>query len=132
VDVGHNPDAARALAASLGSIRPERGRIVVLLGMLADKQPELFAAEMAGVVDGWWLTSLDSDRGLDANRLEARIGGAVEVEARFENPAAALAHALSSLGNQDIMLATGSFVTVELLLRALSESRNLNPNGSEH
>ena len=132
VDVGHNPDAARVLAAALAEIKPARGRIVVLLGMLSDKHPEAFAAELAPVVDSWWLTSLPGERGLDADRLQARIDGAVEVEAKFENPAAALAHALSSLGNQDIMLATGSFITVELLLRALSESRNLNPNGSEH
>jgi len=121
VDVGHNPDAARVLAASLEEIKPRHGRIVVLLGMLEDKQPEQFTAILSPYVDTWWLTSLDSDRGLDAERLQARIGGAVEIEARFANPAEALRHALSSLGNTDIMLATGSFVTVELLLRALSE-----------
>jgi dihydrofolate synthase/folylpolyglutamate synthase len=124
LDVGHNPDAARALAGNLASIKPDRGRVVVLLGMLSDKQPELFVAELAPLVDAWWLTSLECDRGLDAGQLEKKIAGVVEIEARFENPSAALAHALSSLGNQDIMLATGSFVTVELLLRALSEPVN--------
>lgn len=131
VDVGHNPDAARVLAASLEEIRPSHGRIVVLLGMLEDKQPELFTAELAPLVDAWWLTSLDSDRGLDAEQLRARIGDTVEIEACFENPAAALRHALSSLGNTDIMLATGSFVTVELLLRALPDCPELNPYGPE-
>ncbi len=121
VDVGHNPAAARVLAATLQEIRPRHGRVVVLLGMLEDKQPDLFTTILAPFVDTWWLTSLDCDRGLDAERLRARIGGAVEIEACFANPAAALRHALSSLGNTDIMLATGSFVTVELLLRALSE-----------
>jgi len=132
LDVGHNPDAARVLAASLERIKPQQGRIVVLLGMLADKQPEAFVAALAPVVDAWWLTSLEHDRGLDADQLRARIGAAAEIEAQFENPAAALAHALSSLGNQDIMLATGSFVTVELLLRALPDSRELNQYGSEY
>lgn len=132
VDVGHNPDAARALAVSLEAIKPERGRLVVLLGMLEDKQPELFAAALAPIVDSWWLTTLDSERGLDAESLRARIGGAAEIEAVFDNPAAALRHALSSLGNTDIMLATGSFVTVELLLRALADCRKLNQYGSEH
>ena len=131
VDVGHNPDAARVLASTLEDIKPSQGRIVVLLGMLEDKQPELFTAALAPFVDAWWLTSLDSDRGLDADQLEARIDGAVKVESRFENPAAALRHALSSLGNTDIMLATGSFVTVEQLLRALPDCRELNQYGSE-
>ncbi|MGD8421419.1 MAG: folylpolyglutamate synthase/dihydrofolate synthase family protein [Gammaproteobacteria bacterium] len=132
LDVGHNPDAARVLAASLERIRPEQGRIVVLLGMLEDKLPREFVAALASTVDAWWLTSLDCDRGLDADRLRERIGSAAEIEAQFENPAAALAHALSSLGNKDIMLATGSFVTVELLLRALPDSRELNQYGPEY
>ena len=132
VDVGHNPDAAQALAASLERLRPEGGRIVVLLGMLADKKPADFVAGLADVVDAWWLTTLPGDRGLDAARLGERIGTVIEVEALFDNPAAALDHALSSLRNQDIMLVTGSFITVELLLRALPDSNPSSVNGSEH
>jgi folylpolyglutamate synthase/dihydropteroate synthase len=58
--------------------------------------------------------------------LAARIGEQIEAERLFEQIDEALDHALSSLGNQDIMLVTGSFVTVELLLRALSEPGQLN------
>jgi len=132
VDVGHNPDAARALADSLARMKSEQGTLVVLLGMLEDKQPDLFVEALKPVVDRWWLTTLDCDRGLSAERLKSRIGLQVDIDNTFDNVAAALDHALSSLGNQDIMLVTGSFVTVELLLRALPDSGELNIYGSEH
>ena len=131
IDVGHNQDAARAIAACLAEIRP-RGRCVVLLGMLADKRVDLFVESLAAEVDAWWLLTLEGDRGLDAAALEARIGGRVAVEKRFAIAAEALEHALSSLGNQDIMLVSGSFVTVENWLRALPESDDPNGYGSKH
>ena len=126
VDVGHNQDAARVLATSLDGIKSQHGRVVVLLGMLADKQPELFVEGLKQVVDDWWLLTLNSDRGLSASQLASRIESQVEAELLFNNVADALDHALSSLGNQDIMLVTGSFVTAELLLRATSDSGEQN------
>ena len=122
VDVGHNPDAARALAASLADLKSGSAELVVLLGMLEDKNPAQFVEALKPVVDRWWLTSLECERGLDAAALAARIGGSVNIEKCFESPSAALDHALLSLHNPDIMLATGSFKTVELLLRALPDS----------
>ena len=121
-DVGHNEDAARVLARSLASMKPAGGRVVVLLGMLADKQPETFVRALSPAVDEWWLLSTGSERGLPAAQLADRIGDQVTCTRRFDRVEAALDHALSSLDNLDIMLVTGSFVTVELLLRALSDS----------
>ncbi|MCP4768491.1 MAG: bifunctional folylpolyglutamate synthase/dihydrofolate synthase [Gammaproteobacteria bacterium] len=126
VDVGHNQDAARVLAQNLEILRQGSGRIVVLLGMLKDKEAELFVAALQSVVDEWWLLTLPSDRGLKATQLASRIESQVKAERCFERVDDALEHALSSLGNQDIMLATGSFITVELLLLALSDSGELN------
>jgi folylpolyglutamate synthase/dihydropteroate synthase len=94
--------------------------------MLKDKQPDLFVEALQSVVDDWWLISLNTERGLNAASLAARIGTQVEVKQHFERIDDALDHALSSLTNQDIMLVTGSFVTVELLLRALSASGEFN------
>ncbi|MBT8437547.1 MAG: bifunctional folylpolyglutamate synthase/dihydrofolate synthase [Gammaproteobacteria bacterium] len=122
VDVGHNQDAARALAASIATLKQPSAKVVVLLGMLADKEPELFVEALKPVVDCWWLLTLDADRGLEAAQLASRIESQVAPERLFVNITNALDHALSSLGNQDIMLVTGSFVTVEYLLRAVSYS----------
>jgi len=107
-------------------LKQDGGRVVVLLGMLEDKQPHLFVEALKPAVDAWWAMTLDSERGLDAAALTKRVAAQVEVEASFDQVEAALVHALSSLSNQDIMLVTGSFVTVELLLRALSDSGEFN------
>lgn len=131
IDVGHNQDAARVMTANLTELAPN-GRCVVLLGMLSDKRVDLFIETMAEVVDAWWLVGLDGDRGLSATELEARIGEKVFVEQRFMSASDAYSHALSSLGNQDIMLVTGSFVTVENWLRALPDSGESNSYGSKH
>jgi len=45
-DVGHNQDAARMLAQNLKMLKQENGRVVVLLGMLEDKQADLFVAAL--------------------------------------------------------------------------------------
>jgi folylpolyglutamate synthase/dihydropteroate synthase len=94
--------------------------------MLADKQPDLFVEGLKQVVDDWWLLTLNGDRGLSARQLATRIEGQVEADHLFDKVADALDHALSSLGNQDIMLVAGSFVTAELLLRATSDSGEQN------
>ncbi len=122
VDVGHNPDAAAALAASLAELRHPRGRIVVLLGMLEDKDCAGFVEALAPAVDEWWALTLGGERGQSADDLQSRLHKRVTFRHRFARAREALDHALSSLGNQDIMLVTGSFVTVELILHALSDS----------
>jgi len=125
VDVGHNQDAASAIAASLSAIKSPGQRVVVLLGMLEDKASEQYVSEFENIVDSWWLLSLDCDRGLTADQLEQRISHRVTVQQKFLSAGNAVDAALSSLSNQDIILVTGSFATVEFFLRALSKIDSL-------
>ena len=120
IDVGHNQDAASALATNLADLKAA-GRVVVLLGMLDDKRVDLFVEKLAPVIDDCWLLSLPGDRGLGVTQLEERIGTRIRIDKRFEQAHDAYTHALSSLHNQDIMLVCGSFVTVENWLRALPD-----------
>jgi dihydrofolate synthase/folylpolyglutamate synthase len=122
VDVGHNHDAAKALAKNLSLLEPKTGRLVALLGMLNDKESLKFVDELSGVVDDWWLLTLDCDRGLSAEQLQQRIVSCVSADIHFDNVADSLEHSLSSLTNQDIIIVLGSFVTVELFLRATSKT----------
>jgi len=121
IDVGHNSDAAKALAENLSSIMQPGGRIVVLLGMLDDKDNAAFVEALTDIVDQWWLLTLDADRGLKASALAQRVSSQLNPEICFDHTGQALEHALSSLTNQDIMLVTGSFVTVEQFLLANSK-----------
>ena len=122
VDVGHNHDAAKALSQNLSLMKRDTGRLIVLLGMLDDKESLKFVDELCPIVDDWWLLTLDCDRGLKAEQLRQRISTSVSESKCFEQVENSLEHALSSLTNQDIMLVTGSFVTVELFLRATSKT----------
>ncbi len=120
IDVGHNQDAARALAENLSNIKSPESRVVVLLGMLDDKDHLAFVHELSNIVDIWLLLSLDSDRGLSATSLANRVHAEIRPDRMFDSTEEALNEVLSSLGNQDIMLITGSFVTVEQCLLTLS------------
>jgi len=122
VDVGHNHDAAKALAKNLSLLEPKTGRLIALLGMLNDKESLKFVEELSRVVDDWWLLTLDCDRGLSAEQLQQRIVSCVSADIHFDNVADSMEHALSSLTNQDIIIVAGSFVTVELFLRATSKT----------
>jgi dihydrofolate synthase/folylpolyglutamate synthase len=122
VDVGHNHDAAKALAKNLSLLESKTGRLIALLGMLNDKESLKFVDELSRVVDDWWLLTLDCDRGLSAEQLQQRIVSCVSADIHFDNVADSLEHALSSLTNQDIIIVAGSFVTVELFLRATSKT----------
>lgn len=115
VDVGHNEDAARALAIHLQKLDMS-GRIIVLLGMLSDKNAAEFVSILNSIVDEWWLIGLDGERGLSAQQLATRVSGQVQPSQLFDTADQALEHAVLSLNNQDILLTTGSFMTVESLL----------------
>lgn len=115
-DVGHNVDAARVIAAYLNA-RQEPGRVIVLLGMLKDKDQTAFMATLRTQVDEWWYLSLSGERGLAAAEL-AELNQSVGAGHRlFDTADAAMAHAMSCLKDQDILLVTGSFMTVEAVLR---------------
>ena len=52
LDVAHNPEAARALAATLHE-RPVTGRTLAVFGMLADKDAAAVFAALRDEVDAW-------------------------------------------------------------------------------
>ena len=118
VDVGHNEDAAEALAQALGGFNAN-GRIIVLLGMLSDKNPAGFVAKLKPIVDEWWVLGLDCDRGLSVNDLTESISSQVNVLKKFNSAEKFVEQAVLSLHNEDIILVCGSFMTVEAILSVL-------------
>jgi dihydrofolate synthase/folylpolyglutamate synthase len=112
LDVAHNPDAARSLAASLVA-RPCRGRTLAVCGILADKDVEGIAAALKSVIERWFAVGLDSPRGLPpaklARRLEAGGADAVAVAADVASGLAAATHE-SRPGDRIVVF--GSFLAV--------------------
>lgn len=125
VDVGHNEDAATALAQAVRGLNV-KGRVFVLLGMLSDKNPAGFVAKLQSVVGEWWVLGLNCDRGLSAEQLTESMIDIVPVTQTFNSADRFIKQAVLTLNNQDILLVCGSFMTVEAILSALMSKNLLN------
>lgn len=75
VDVAHNPDGAAALARFLRGVR-KKSPVVLVCGMLSDKDAGGFFRQMRPVVDACVLVPLDSERNMPMERLAAAAKGA--------------------------------------------------------
>ncbi len=121
VDVGHNPQAARELAAWLRAT-PVEGRTHAVYAALVDKDAAAVVAAFDGLVDAWWLGgSLGAGvRGLQVDVLAQRLAGCSAcVAGTRAEPAAALSAALQAAAPGDRVLVFGSFHAAEEALRML-------------
>lgn len=118
VDVGHNPQAARALAQWLD--RHAGGRVHAVYGALADKDVAGVIGALGERIAYWHLAGLDADtpRGLAADALAEQLravlpGARVD---RHANVGAALAAARSMAQPGERVLAFGSFFVASAVL----------------
>jgi dihydrofolate synthase/folylpolyglutamate synthase len=119
LDVAHNPDAARALAASLAA-RPAHGRTVAVCGILADKDIEAIVKSLVCGIDRWIAVGLTGARALAAADLAARIGAATgRAAAVAPDVETGLQLARSACAAGDRVLVFGSFLTVGPALASL-------------
>lgn len=120
LDVAHNPQAVGVLAANLGDTGFYANTHAVV-GMLADKDIAGALAALNGKVARWYCATLVVPRGASAQTLAAvagDLGGSVEC---FPDVASAFAAARKAAGEDDRILAFGSFYTVAAAMRALKE-----------
>ena len=75
VDVAHNPDGAEALSRFLKPLKKKQP-VVLVCGMLSDKDADAFFRWMKPVVDACVLVPLDSERNMPMERLSAAAKGA--------------------------------------------------------
>ncbi|MGX5673205.1 bifunctional tetrahydrofolate synthase/dihydrofolate synthase [Thermomonas fusca] len=121
VDVGHNPQAAVALADWLRA-QPKR-RTLAVYAALADKDAAGVVTALSDTVDGWLLAgTLDAGpRGSDAVALAQRlVGTAAAGGSRHADVTSALAAALAQAAPDGLVLAFGSFHAASEALRSLN------------
>lgn len=123
VDVGHNPQAARALAAWLDA-QPSSGRVLAVYGALADKDVAGVVEAMGARIDRWFIAGLDRDtpRGLAADALAATLAAVLPAApaSTYADVCAAWAAAREAAGENDTVLLFGSFfVAAAALSRAM-------------
>lgn len=123
LDVGHNPQAAGVLADNLGSMAFHPVTWAVF-GMLADKDVAGVVDRLRGRIDRWLLCSLPGPRGMTATALAAMLEGPdLRVDASFDSPAEAFRAARERAGENDRIVAFGSFLTVAGVLHAIDDER---------
>jgi dihydrofolate synthase/folylpolyglutamate synthase len=122
LDVAHNAQAARSLAATLKQQRIE-GRTLAVFGMLRDKDIASVAGPLAGMVDRWYPASLNVSRGATAAQLVEALtaAGVPEPAQTFDDVHQAWAAARRDAGEADRIVVFGSFHTVGDILAALGK-----------
>ncbi|KJR45328.1 Dihydrofolate synthase [Desulfosporosinus sp. I2] len=106
LDGAHNVDGARALAQALPLY--ERERLILCLGMLADKEREKVVDMLVPLADELIITRPNSPRAGDwraLGKLAERHGRPVTC---LEDPKDAVIFALERLGEKDMLCVTGS------------------------
>lgn len=123
LDVAHNAQAARSLAATLKQ-QTIPGRTLAVFGMLKDKDIVSVVGPLAGVVARWYPATLNVPRGATAAQLiEALTAAGVSTPAQeFGDVYQAYAAALRDAGESDRIVIFGSFHTVGDILAALEKA----------
>jgi len=121
LDVAHNPAAARHLAERLAA---EKGPLVCVAALMADKDAEGFVTALAGVIDHWSLgTLIDNKRAMAAEDLADLLythSCPVSCNGTVEE---AVDSALAMVPDEGAVVVCGSFFTVAAALKQM-EKRN--------
>ncbi len=123
LDTAHNADALSAVASTIDEDFAVVGSRVVVIGMLAGRDPAA-AAEALSVARPDLVICTDvaqGDRALPGAVLAAACETAGLPAEVVADPAAALARALTSAGEEDLVLVTGSFRLPALVRSAIDQ-----------
>jgi len=120
LDVAHNAEAARVLAANLGDSGFARETHAVV-GMLRDKDLHAVLTALAGRVTRWYPCSLDGPRGASAQTLaDVLVAAGLPVPvACYADPQSAYLAARGAAGADDRIIVFGSFLTVGAVMSHL-------------
>jgi dihydrofolate synthase/folylpolyglutamate synthase len=117
LDVAHNAEAARTLAANLAAF-PCAGRCHAVFSLLADKDAVAVSGALATHVHHWHIAPAQGQRAMPVDALQAAIAAASDRPvARYADVEQAITGAASAAEPGDCVLVFGSFVTVEVALR---------------
>jgi dihydrofolate synthase/folylpolyglutamate synthase len=128
LDVAHNPHAARSLAQNLAGL-PPCPHTWAVFAMLKDKDMAGVVAALDPHIDTWLVAGIDTPRGATSAELEQVLQqGMVRGEIKpCKNIADALCFACEAAGENDRIIAFGSFYTVAeaMAARGLSVGRQI-------
>jgi dihydrofolate synthase/folylpolyglutamate synthase len=115
LDGAHNPAGAEALAAYLRSMKETRpgSRVIVVLGMMRDKDHKAFMASLNSVADHVVLTSASIARSATAEELRDELEGVIaSASSVTAGSSEALALARQLAAPRDVICVTGSLMLI--------------------
>lgn len=124
IDGAHTPVSAQALADAVTERFPQSS-ITVVIGMLADKNPEAILSPLLSVATSWIATEPVSPRAMLAHEVRERLESLGAVATLAESVPAAIAAARES--GADTILVTGSFTTAAEARNALNLTTVIDP-----
>jgi len=124
VDGAHNPAGIETLVAFLAEHRTTLGRLILVFGVLQDKDGATMLRRLAPLADAIALTQPPTERGADPAVLMSAVEGHARVTVAA-NVEAALAQARDAARADDTIVVAGSLYTVAAALWALG----ITPNG---
>ena len=122
LDVAHNAQAARSLAATLKQQRVE-GRTLAVIGMLKDKDIVSVIGPLTSIVDRWYPATLHAPRGATAAQLieSLAVAGVPAPAPGYDDVHQAYAAAQRDATAADRIVVFGSFHTVGDILAGLGK-----------
>ena len=131
LDVAHNPQAARSLAASLEAMGGG-GRVFAVFAMLKDKDIAGVISAVKAQVTHWYFAGLGGDRGASTAQIaQAFDSASVAAVTACEDVAAAYAQACDIAAENDKIAVFGSFFTVAAVMRLKENHRARSGNGGK-
>lgn len=124
LDVAHNPAATKQLASSVANWRQNAepgAKLIAVVAVMADKDIQDMARNLESSTDIWYIAELAVPRGLGVEQLEKQLGasGFSCPLKRFSSVLEAYESACADSGEHDLIVITGSFLTVAAV-RALT------------
>jgi len=118
LDVGHNPQASRYLAAEVASFT--YNRVFAVTGMLMDKDVKNTLQPLNSLVDEWFVAKLSTPRSVEVDYLEKSLLEQGQKVNCFDNITQAFRMACQEAASDDLVLVFGSFFTVAEVRRLLT------------
>ena len=128
LDVAHNPQAARTLAASLAAMG-RSGRTLAVFSILKDKDIAGVAAAVKSGIAHWFIAGLGGARGADVAQIEQALAGAGAGPVTLcGDIAAAYLQACDMATENDRILVFGSFYTVAAVMQFRASRARRDPS----
>ena len=119
LDVAHNEDAARSLSDNIKKVGYDK--IIVVLGVLADKDVYSIVEPFSSLVDHWYIGTINSERGMNSDEIKFRINSIYKNKlsiGTYTSVTSAFNAAKYDQIKDSLLLVYGSFYTVSEALKA--------------